>query len=361
MGSVFGKNIKISIFGQSHSEGLGVVIDGLPSGAEIDFASLDKFLERRKPKDVFGGTSRREKDEYEVLSGVFKGKTCGAPLCITVKNKCADDSEYPEKMTTPRPSHADYPAHEKYGGYEDHVGGGHFSGRLTLPLCIAGGICKQFLEEKGIYIGAHIEKLGGISGGRFDSVSVNEKEFEELNFKELPVIDGSMLQKMKEKISEAKEKHDSLGGVIECAIVGLPVGIGDPMFDGLENRIASAIFGIPAIKAIEFGNGFECAELFGSQNNDEYRIQNGKITTETNNCGGILGGISNGMPLIFRVAVKPTPTIGIKQRTVDLEKMTDCETEIKGRHDVCIVPRAVPCVEAAAAIAIYDAMCENGK
>ncbi len=327
MSSIIGDKIKISIWGQSHSEAIGVTIDGLPAGIKIDMERLSEFLKRRAPGQNKYSTPRKESDLPEFLSGLVDNTTCGAPLCAMIKNTNTKASDYKNITDIPRPSHADFTAHIKYNGFNDVSGGGHFSGRLTAPLCIAGGICLQILEGMGIEISAKIKSIGG------------EEDLE----KAFTLID------------KARENLDSVGGIIECVAKNVPVGLGEPMFDGMENRISKIIFGIPAIKGIEFGNGFECTSLTGSENNDAFYMDNGEIKTKTNNHGGILGGITSGMPIVFRVAVKPTPSIAKEQESISLEKKENTKLIIKGRHDPCIVPRAVPCVEAACAIAILDA------
>ena len=333
MSSLYGKKLKISVFGQSHSPAIGVTIEGLPVGIKIDTEKLLSFLKRRRPGNSDTSTTRSEEDIPEFLSGLVDGITCGAPLTAIIRNTDARSSDYREFRDIPRPSHADYTAHVKFGGFQDVSGGGHFSGRLTAPLCIAGGICLQVLQELGIAINAHILQIGNVRG-----------------------TDEEMMC----EILKAKEKGDSVGGIIECEAVGLPVGLGDPIFDGIENRIASIIFGIPGVKGIEFGSGFEGAASKGSENNDGFYMDGDTVKTNTNHSGGILGGITNGMPVLFRVAFKPTPSISIEQNSVNLSKSENTTIKINGRHDPCIVPRAVPCVEAAAAIALYDAYLENG-
>ncbi len=329
MSSTFGKNIKISIWGQSHSAAIGVTVDGLPAGFKIDENKLGEFLARRAPGQGKHTTSRKEADTPEILSGVVDGVTCGAPLSALIRNTDCRSGDYSNIADIPRPGHADYTAQIKYSGYQDVRGGGHFSGRLTAPLCIAGGICLQILEEKGIRVSAEIKSIGKVKG---------------------------TLDEMYAEIEKARMACDSVGGVIECRIAGVPAGVGDPMFDGIENRIAKAVFGIPAVKGIEFGRGFEAATMYGSEHNDPYRVNDGKITPVTNNHGGILGGISSGEDIVFRVAVKPTASILKSQESVSLSRLENAELKIVGRHDPCIVPRALPCVEAAAAIAIYDLM-----
>jgi len=355
MSSQYGKKVKISIFGQSHSQAIGVNIDGLPPGIKLDIEELRAFLKRRAPGQNDISTARAEEDVPEILSGLADGVTCGAPLAVIIRNEDARSVDYREVRDIPRPSHADYTAHIKYGGYQDAAGGGHFSGRLTAPLCAAGGICLQILRVFGIRVGAHILRIGGTQDDLFDPVSVSEADFDLILKQPLPVLNQEAGESMKQKILAAKEKGDSVGGIVECAAIGLPVGLGDPMFDGIENRIAGIIFGIPGVKGIEFGSGFAAALRTGSKNNDSFYMDRGKVKTRTNNSGGILGGITNGMPVIFHTAFKPTPSIGMEQDSVSLSRSENAVLQVKGRHDPCIVPRAVPCVEAAAAIALFDA------
>ncbi len=354
MSSNFGEKIKVSVFGQSHSPAIGVVIDGLPAGFEIDMYSVMRFMQRRAPGSNEYSTARKEKDIPEIVSGVVGTKTCGAPLCAIIKNSDVHSSDYENLKTTPRPSHSDYPAYVKFNAENDIRGGGHLSGRLTAPLCFAGAICKQILESKGIFVGAHIYSICDVNDSPFNPINISKKELEELSLKDFCVIDDAKSAEMKEKIALAKSNSDSVGGIVECCAIGLPCGIGEPMFDGVENKISSAIFGIPAVKGIEFGLGFEATKILGSANNDEYYINDGTVKTKTNNAGGILGGLTTGMPLLFRVAFKPTPSISKEQNSVDLLNGTDKKLIIKGRHDPCIVPRAVACVEAVCAITLLD-------
>lgn len=344
MSSEFGKNIKVSVFGQSHSKAIGVVVDGLPVGENIDTVKLQAFMNRRKPSDGIYSTKRNEPDEVNILSGLVAGVTCGAPLCAIIENKDQRSQDYRDIVDVPRPGHSDYTAYVKYKGFNDVAGGGHFSGRLTAPLCIAGGAALQILERRGISIGAHIVKIGKAETDCFNPVNLTP---DKLN---VPLL----TENMEHEIEAAAKDSDSIGGVIECAILGMPVGIGDPMFDGVENVLAKALFGIPAVKGLEFGAGFKVAEMRGSENNDDYRIEDGKVKPVTNNAGGILGGITSGMPVIFRIAIKPTPSIGQEQDSVSLSEMQDTVLTVKGRHDSCIVPRAVPVVEAVAALCILD-------
>ena len=354
MSCSFGEKFRITVFGQSHSEAIGVVIDGIPAGLKLDMEKIGKFMSRRAPGNNTYSTKRKEDDIPSIISGVVDGITCGAPLCAVIKNNDQHSKDYSKIRNLPRPSHSDFAAHIKHNGFNDIRGGGNFSGRMTAPICFAGAVAMQILEEKGIRIGAHIEKIAGVSDSRFDPVNVNSDILASVSEKYFPLIDDSVKEKILAKIEEARLDGDSVGGVIECAVTGMPAGIGEPMFEGVENAISQAIFAIPAIKGIEFGNGFDCADLRGSENNDGFIVEDGKIKTTTNNHGGILGGITSSMPIIFRVAVKPTPSIAKPQMTVNLETMTEEELIIEGRHDPCIVPRAVPCVEAVTALALIN-------
>ncbi|MBE7032905.1 MAG: chorismate synthase [Ruminococcaceae bacterium] len=348
MSFVTGNKIRISLFGQSHSEAMGTVIDGLPSGFKIDEEKLAAFMARRAPGNDEFSTTRKEGDKVRFVSGITNGVTNGAPLCGIIENTNTRSKDYENLKDVPRPGHADFAAWSKFGDNRDVSGGGQFSGRLTATMCIAGGICKQLLEEKGIHIGAHIASIGTKKDDLFDAVNVNKEDF--VGEKSFPVINDEKGEAMKEEIRKAKSEADSIGGTIECAIVGVPAGIGDTLFGGWESKISSAIFAIPAVKGIEFGRGFEASTLRGSENNDAFRMKDGEVVTSTNNHGGILGGISSGMPIIFRAAFKPTPSIGKEQESVSLSRKENTTLIINGRHDPCIVKRAVVCVEAAAAI-----------
>lgn len=348
----FGNKIKITLFGQSHSEMMGVVIDNLPSGFSIDEERLAAFMARRAPGNDEFSTPRKEGDKVRFVSGLVDGKTCGAPLCAIIENTNTRSKDYENLKDVPRPGHADFAAWAKFGENRDVSGGGQFSGRLTATMCIVGGILMQFFESRGIYIGAHIASVGNIYDDLFDSVNVTEKDF--VGDKPFPVLNDSQGELMKEEIRNARADGDSIGGSVECAICGLPLGIGDTLYGGIESRISSAVFAIPAVKGIEFGAGFRASKMRGSENNDEFCIKKGKIVTKTNNHGGILGGISSGMPIVFRTAFKPTPSISKPQQSVSLSKGEETVLEIKGRHDPCIVKRGVACIEAAAAIAMAD-------
>lgn len=351
MSSTYGENLKLSIFGQSHGPAVGMTLDGIPAGLPVDLEKLQAFLDRRAPGQGDWSTPRKEGDRPEFLGGILDGFTCGAPIAAVIYNHNTRSSDYSSLKNTPRPGHADYTAQVKYGGFQDAAGGGHFSGRLTAPLCIAGGLCKQWLEEMGIRIVAHISRICGSDNLGFDPIS---PEIDSV-LPGFPARDPALAETMKSLIREAHASGDSLGGQIECAICGLPAGIGEPMFGGVESKIAQIVYGIPAVKGIHFG----AYESRGSANNDQYTVENGQIKTVTNHAGGILGGITNGMPVLFRVTVKPTPSIYRPQQTVDLRTGDVTTLEIQGRHDPCIVPRAVPVVEAAAAIAIYDLILGN--
>jgi chorismate synthase len=356
MSSSWGERIHITIFGQSHSAAVGVTAEGLPAGFPIDTDELAAFMKRRAPGQSSLTTSRREADVPEFLSGIAAGRLCGAPLCMIIRNTDVRPGDYTAFADTPRPGHADYTAAVKYGGFQDASGGGHFSGRLTAPLTAIGGICIQILRSLGVHVGAHIASIGSVSDEPFDPVRLSPQDFGRRIFTPLTVLSPAAGEKMAAVIEDARASQDSVGGVIECGVTGLPAGIGDPMFGGLENRIASLVFGIPAVKGIEFGSGFAAASMRGSQHNDRFICADGAVKTASNNHGGILGGISTGMPLIFRTAFKPTPSISQPQKTLNLRTMKETELRISGRHDPCIVPRAVPCVEAAAAVALCDAM-----
>lgn len=355
MSSTYGENLKLTIFGQSHGPAIGMTLDGIPAGLSVDVDKLQKFLNRRAPGQSNWSSTRKEEDSPEFLSGIVDGYTCGAPIAAIIKNSNCQTNDYEQIKDIPRPGHADFTADIKYGGFQDYAGGGHFSGRLTAPLCIAGGLCKQWLEKMGIFIGAHIDFLGGITDTAFDPMDPEIRYVKE-NF---PVLSVSASKAMRNRIEEVRLLQDSVGGEIECAIIGVPAGVGEPMFGGVESRISQIIYGIPAVKSLEFGAGKSVAYSLGSKMNDAYHIVDEKVLTVSNHCGGILGGITNGMPIIFRVAIKPTPSIGKPQQSVNLRTMQEQQLEITGRHDPCIVPRAVPVVEAAAAIAIYDLILGN--
>ena len=355
MSSNYGNVLKLQIFGQSHAPAIGMTLDGFPVGFAPDLEELQDFLNRRAPGQGAYATARKEADAPEFVSGLVDGHTCGAPLCAIIRNTDTRSADYANIAQMPRPSHADFPAWMKYGNQADYRGGGHFSGRLTAPLCIAGGLCLQWLKARKIRIFAHIAQIGKVKDRPFDPLAPQVPKG--------MTLDADAWEKMQEEIAAAKKDGDSVGGIIECAVVGLRAGYGEPMFGGLENRLAQILFGIPAIKGVEFGDGFGAALLRGSENNDPYYFdQNGAVRTESNHAGGICGGISTGMPILFRVAVKPTPSIAQPQKSILFEGSTaPQELQIRGRHDPCIVPRALPCVEAAAAITILDVILEGNQ
>ncbi len=359
MENAYGLNLKLKIYGGSHDEKIGMTLSGIPTGESIDFDALNAFMARRAPgKDAFS-TKRKEPDEPVFLSGLEDGVTNGDVIEAVIYNKNQHSGDYSSLYDIPRPSHADFAARMKYGDKVDLRGGGHFSGRLTAPMCIAGGICLQILARKNIHIAAHIASVGNINDAPFDKTKVSITDFEKLREHYFPTISQEAGEKMREEIERARLDSDSIGGVVECAAIGLPAGLGEHMFCSVEGRISSIVFGIPAVKGIEFGLGFGSSALLGSQNNDQFETDGEKIYTKTNNCGGILGGMSNGMPLIFRAAMKPTPSIAKEQDSVSLSKMENVKLSIGGRHDPCVVPRAVPVFEAAAAIAILDMMLDK--
>ena len=357
MSSTYGDNLKLTIFGQSHGAVIGMTLDGIPAGRPVDLNKLQSFLNRRAPGQNAHSTTRKEADEPEFLSGLVDGYTCGAPITAVIHNTNTRSGDYSNLKDCPRPGHADFTAQMKYGGYQDVAGGGHFSGRLTAPLCIAGGLCRQWLEAMGICIGAHIVAIGGVADEPVYLDWVNP-DLDAIS-PDFPVLNPEAGEKMREVIAAAKADGDSVGGLIECIVTGLPAGLGEPMFGGMESKIAQIVYGIPAVKGLNFGSGFTGSYLRGSQNNDPFVLVDGKVKTSTNNAGGILGGITNGMPLVFEAAIKPTPSISTVQRSISLSQMKQTELIVKGRHDPCIVPRAVPVLEAAAAIAIYDAVLMN--
>ena len=356
MSSTYGENLKLSIFGQSHGPAIGMTLDGIPAGLPVDTEKLQEFLNRRAPGQNDWSTPRREEDRPEFLAGILDGFTCGAPIAAVIHNKNTRSGDYANLKDCPRPGHADYTAQVKYGGFQDAAGGGHFSGRLTAPLCIAGGLCKQWLEEMGIQIAARILSIGGEADDFPMDPLAPQTDLISIGF---PVISPDAGERMRQKIAQARAEGDSVGGIIECYILGLPAGLGEPMFGGVESRIAQIVYGIPAVKSLEFGAGAFAAHLRGSQCNDAFTVEKNQVRTTTNHAGGILGGITNGMPVIFQAAVKPTPSISQPQQSISLSGGCTQELAVKGRHDPCIVPRAVPVLEAAAAIAIYDLILGN--
>lgn len=354
MASYLGEHIHVSVFGQSHSPAIGVVVDGLPAGERVDMEELGRFLKRRAPGQNATSTPRKEADLPQFLSGLVDDVTCGAPLAALIENTNTRSQDYAQLRDKPRPGHADFTAQVKYGGFQDVAGGGHFSGRLTAPLCIAGGICLQMLRRRGIEVAAHIASVAGEADRPFDPMGETVETMDALKRAPFPVLDEKAGERMRKVILQAKEEGDSVGGIVECLVTGVPAGLGEPMFGGMENRLAAALFGIPAVKGVEFGAGFGVATMRGSENNDPFTMKDGKVVTQTNRAGGILGGITNGMPLVFRLAFKPTPSIAREQQTVSLSKNQVEELVVTGRHDPCIVPRAVPVVEAVTALVLSD-------
>jgi chorismate synthase len=361
MASEFGTILRVNVFGESHGRAIGVTMQGLPAGESVDQAALEAFLQRRRPGKNALSTARNEPDRPVFLSGLVEGKTTGSPLTAIIENLDARSRDYAELLDKPRPGHADYTAFVKWGGEADMRGGGHFSGRLTAPLCIAGGIAKQILARKGIFVGAHLQSVAGIMDHPFPFQPKREL-LEQTATKDFPVLDDEQGKCMQDAILAAAHEGDSVGGVIECVAIGLPAGLGGPMFDGVESRLSRALFGIPAIKGLEFGAGFAATTMRGSENNDPFRIgENGEVTTETNHAGGILGGITTGQPLVLRLAIKPTPSIAKQQRTVSLSLHENAELIVHGRHDPCVAHRAVPVVEAVTALVLLDTLLEEHR
>lgn len=356
MSSVIGDKIKLSIFGESHGEAIGCVIDGLPAGIKIDMNAVYKDMQRRAPGKDKTATPRLEKDIPHILSGMLDNVTTGAPLAMVIENTNTKSGDYSNLMTVPRPGHSDYPAYVKYGGNNDIRGGGHFSGRLTAPLVFAGSVAKQILSQMGVTIGAHIKQIGSVCDAVSDLNKTDKSLLDTLSSSTFSLIDETKEQAMRDEIEKARLSLDSVGGIIECFAVGLPVGLGGNMFDTVEGKLASILFGVPAVKGVEFGIGFGFAEKRASEVNDQYEIKNGRVATLSNNNGGVLGGMTDGAPLSVSVAIKPTPSIAKKQKSVNLLTMENAELEIHGRHDPCIVVRAVPVIECAVALGLLDLM-----
>lgn len=353
MSNVWGNNLKVSIFGESHGESIGVVLGGLPPGLTLDLEEIGKQMARRAPGRSPFATSRREDDLPEIQSGLFQGKTTGAPLCALIPNQNQRSRDYQPAL--PRPSHSDYAAYLKYGGHHDYRGGGHFSGRLTAPLTFAGSVARQFLEEQGVHILSHVCQIGQLYDTRFPQIfPADLNPYSNLRYSPFPVLDQAMQGKMEEAVIQAGADGDSLGGMVEAAVIGLAPGLGSPFFDSLESRIASLLFSIPAVKGVDFGSGFALGEMRGSQANDQFCLKGQDIQTGTNHSGGINGGISNGMPLLVRAVFRPTPSISQAQTSVDLTALKETELVIQGRHDPCVAPRGAVVVESALAIALLD-------
>jgi chorismate synthase len=361
VGSVFGNILRTSVFGESHGPGIGAVIDGMPPGEAINADELALFMARRAPGQSKLTTQRREPDQVRFLSGVMDGRTTGAPLTVFIENTNQHSGDYKGLTDTVRPSHADYTAAVKYRGYADMRGSGHFSGRLTAPLCAAGGMARQILRRQGIEVGAQLLSVGQVRGTSFDPLEVSAKDFARVLENPLPTLDPAASAAMAEEIDAARVSADSVGGVIQGAAIGLPVGLGDPMANGLENRLAAALFAIPGCKGVDFGSGFDAAAMRGSDHNDPFAMTvDGKVTCTSNHAGGILGGISTGLPIMLRCAMKPTASIGIRQHTISLKNHENAVLSVVGRHDPCIAIRAVPVVEAVMALTLLDLLLEEG-
>ena len=357
--NTLGNKLRVTVFGQSHAPAIGCVIDGLPAGFAPDMERVAAFMARRAPGQNAWSTPRKESDAPEIFSGLVDGRTCGAPVAMVIHNTNQHSKDYSGLKRTPRPSHADYTAMIKYGGDYDVRGGGQFSGRLTAPLCFAGALALQLLEQRGIMVAAHIDRIAGVRDDAPDFAGVGREELTTLLRKPFPVFSDDAGLNMRQAIEEARMDTDSVGGVIRCFAVGLPAGIGEPMFGGVENRLASALFGIPAVRGVSFGTGFDAAGMRGSEHNDPFVMDGGRVAARTNHAGGVLGGITSGMPLVVNVGVKPTASIAREQGTVDLQTKENASLVIHGRHDPCIVPRAVPVVEAVTALTLLDMLMEG--
>lgn len=352
--SSWGNKVKISIFGESHGAGIGVVLDGVTPGIKLDMEELLLNMGRRAPGKDKAATPRKEADTPNIISGVLDGVTTGAPICCVIENTNTRSGDYGNILSKPRPGHADYTGFMRYNGYNDIRGGGHFSGRLTAPLVFAGSVCRQILKQQGVEIASHIYSVGNIKDEPFTPVSIDSELIKRLNTKSFPLINESVEDEMRALMEDARLSQDSVGGIIECVATGLKPGLGSPMFGGVENVISSVMFGVPAVKGIEFGAGFDITRMRGSQSNDPFKFDGDSVVTTSNNNGGILGGITNGMPVLFRVAIKPTASISIEQDTVDLQTKENTKLVIKGRHDPCIVSRASVVIESALALALVN-------
>ena len=358
MGATYGRNIRMTIFGESHGKGIGLVLDGLPPGTPIDEAFIKEEMARRAPGQNLMSTQRQEKDAFIIESGVFEGRAAGTPVCVLIPNSDQHSKDYSILKNQMRPGHADYAGKIRYQGFNDYRGGGHFSGRLTAPLVFTGAVAKTILAKKGIIVGAHIARIGQVTDSLFNPLGETEACLRELRKQILPVLEPNKAALLEAEIMTAREQQDSVGGVIEVMATGMPPGIGDPFFDSLESRLSHALFSVPAVKGVEFGTGFGRAALKGREANDPMTFAGGTVKTTSNHNGGITGGITNGMPVLFRVAIKPTPSISRPQQTVDLAAGKDTVLEIKGRHDPCIVPRAVPVIESVTAWVLLDMLLE---
>lgn len=354
MSGMWGNKIKVSIFGESHGNAIGINIDGLPSGLQLNLEDIAYEMRRRAPGKSPLSTARSEEDIPEILSGYFNGKTTGTPLCAIIRNTNTRSKDYSLLKDVMRPGHADYSGNIRYNGFNDYRGGGHFSGRITAPLVFAGAVCKQILKEKGIIVAAHVKSIKNVKDKSFLDSTLDLNYLNSLKSFELPLIDKSIEENMRKEILEAKEDMDSVGGTIECGVFGISAGVGNPFFDSVESTLAHLLFSVPAVKGVEFGRGFELTSMRGSEANDEMYYEDGEVKTKTNNNGGILGGITNGMPIIFTTAIKPTSSIGKAQNTINISSKENTILKVEGRHDPCIVQRAIPVIEAVTAIAMVE-------
>lgn len=357
----FGKNFKVTLFGQSHSEEIGIIIDGISAGYKINKDLIRKNLDRRRPGKNKFSTARKEDDDFKIVSGEVDGLTCGTPICAIIENKDQRSRDYDNLKDRPRPSHADYPAYVKFKGFNDMRGGGQFSGRMTAPIVIAGSIAEDLLLKRDIKIYTRIKSIGDEEDVKLELRDINEDKLSNLKNEDFPVFDHEVREKMEGEILKAKEDGDSIGGIVETFILNMPVGIGEPFFDSIESVISHAVFSVPGIKGIEFGSGFAASKMRGSLHNDEYYYENGEVKTKSNNNGGIIGGLSTSMPIIFRTAVKPTSSISKTQSTISLKDKKDVDLKVVGRHDPSIVPRALVAIEMITAVAILDLLMEGER
>ena len=358
MSSIWGRHFTVSLFGESHGSNVGVVLDGVTPGAALDTDAIQAFLDRRKAGSEAWSTKRKEPDTFNIVSGFFEGRTTGTPLCALFENTDTKSKDYAARYN--RPGHADYTGSVRYGGFNDYRGGGHFSGRLTAPLVFAGAVAAQILAQKGICTACHIKRIADIEDSGFDRTSITPEQADRLKSMRFALIDETKRADMEKRVMEAAKSGDSVGGIIECAVIGIPAGVGSPFFESVESVLSSLLFSVPAVKGVSFGAGFSFAGMRGSEANDAYTLKDGRITAKTNNNGGILGGITNGMPVVFEAVIKPTPSISMPQDTVNLDTNEEETIVIKGRHDPCIVPRAVAVIEAAACICTLDLLMERG-
>jgi chorismate synthase len=358
MSSIWGRHFTIDIFGESHGPKIGAVINGLEPGTVLDFPQIRAFLDRRRAGSEAWSTKRHEADDFELVSGYANGFSTGTPMCVLFHNSAQRSSDYDERIN--RPGHADYTGFIRYNGFNDPRGGGHFSGRLTAPLVFAGAVAAQVLAKKGIYAATHIRRIADIEDAAFDPTDITKEQAQSLAEMRFALIDETKREAMEAAIKQAASEGDSVGGIVECAVCSLPAGLGSPMFDTVESRLSSLLFAVPAVKGVSFGSGFGFARMRGSEANDAYAVEDGKVVTETNHNGGVLGGITSGMPLVFETVIKPTSSISKPQQTVNLKTMEQETVVVKGRHDACIVPRAASVIEAAAYICMLDVMMERG-